>query len=84
MLLSKSFKSLNQNGACIVYENFIDDERRDDTAALLMSVNMLFHFDGGSEMTKSEVSGLMEQNGFKNIQYHQLTPCTKAMIGFKL
>jgi hypothetical protein len=46
MLLDKAYKSLNNNGACIVYEWFIDNERRVDSGALMMSMNMLLHTKG--------------------------------------
>jgi hypothetical protein len=51
MLLNKAFKSLNKGGACIVYEALIDDERREASGALLMSINMLLHTKG-EEMTR--------------------------------
>jgi len=52
MLLNKAYKSLNKNGACIIYEWFIDNERKEDTGAFMMSINMLFNSDKGHEVTQ--------------------------------
>lgn len=82
MLLEKAYKSLNQNGACIVYEWFMDNEKRTDTGPLLMNLNMLLH-TRGEEITQKTATDLLEHAGFKNIEFHSLTPFVKAIIGFK-
>ena len=41
VLLQKAFDALPAGGALIVYEALIDDDRRENTLGLLMSLNML-------------------------------------------
>jgi hypothetical protein len=48
MLLRKRYDALPVDGALIVSERLIDDERRSSTFGLLASVNMLIMTAGGS------------------------------------
>jgi hypothetical protein len=42
LLLEKAYEALPEGGALVVYEGLIDDERRENTFGLLMSLNMLW------------------------------------------
>jgi hypothetical protein len=47
LLLEKAYEALPEGGALIVYEALIDDERRENTFGLLMSLNMLIETPAG-------------------------------------
>ena len=46
MLLKKSFDCLNKGGACIIIEEFIDEDRREKLPSFLMSLSMQFFCRG--------------------------------------
>jgi hypothetical protein len=47
MLLRKAYDALLKEGALIVYEALIGDERQQNAFGLLMSLNMLIETTGG-------------------------------------
>jgi hypothetical protein len=51
--------------ADIVYESIIDDERRQNTFGLLMSLNMLVETPGGFDYTGADCAGWMKEIGFR-------------------
>src|SRR5262249_43585934 len=51
MLIGKAYDALPPDGALIVFEAIIDDERRTNTFGLLMSLNMLIETRGGFDYT---------------------------------
>jgi hypothetical protein len=59
MLLKKAFDALPVGGALIVYEALIDDDRRENTFGLLMSLNMLIETPGGFDYTGADCSQWM-------------------------
>jgi len=40
MILKKAFEAVNVGGAVIIFEFLMDNERKTDTASLVMSLNM--------------------------------------------
>jgi hypothetical protein len=50
MLLGKAYEALPEDGALIVYESIIDDDRRKNAQGLLMSLNMLIETPGASTL----------------------------------
>ncbi|MFQ5931523.1 MAG: methyltransferase, partial [Nitrospiraceae bacterium] len=64
MLLTKAYKELPKGGALIVYEAIIDDERRQNTFGLLMSLNMLIETPGGFDYTGADCCSWMREAGF--------------------
>jgi hypothetical protein len=56
LLLEKAYEALPEGGALIVYEALIDDERRENTFGLLMSLNMLIETPAGFDYTGADCS----------------------------
>jgi len=59
-LIRKAFDALPADGSLIVYESIIDDERRQNTFGLLMSLNMLIETPSGFDYTGRDCAGFAE------------------------
>ncbi|MDQ3820764.1 MAG: acetylserotonin O-methyltransferase [Acidobacteriota bacterium] len=83
MLLKKAYDALPQGGALIVFEALIDDNRRENTFGLLMSLNMLIETPGGFDYTGADCSGWMREAGFSQTRVEHLVGPDSMVIGFK-
>lgn len=83
MLLDKAYKALPEGGALIVFEALIDDERRQNTFGLLMSLNMLIETPGGFDYTGKDCSGWMREAGFRETLVEHLVGPDSMVIGIK-
>ncbi len=59
-------------GALIIYENIIDDGRRENALGLLMSLNMLIETKGGFDYTATDSMGWMGDFGFRGNTWRTL------------
>ena len=83
VLLKKAYDALPAGGALIVYEALIDDDRRENTFGLLMSLNMLIETPGGFDYTGADCSHWMREAGFRQTRVEHLTGPDSMVIGFK-
>lgn len=83
MLLDKAFKALPPGGALIVFEALIDDERRQNSFGLMMSLNMLIETPGGFDYTGKECSGWLRDAGFRETKVEHLVGPDSMVIGIK-
>jgi len=83
MLLEKSYDALPAGGALIVYERLIDDERRENAAALLASLNMLIMTAGGFDFTAADCINWMHKAGFRDMRTEPLTGEISMVVGTK-
>jgi len=83
MLLAKAYEALQPNGALIVYETIIDDDRRENATALIMSLNMLIETDGGFDFTGAQCRQGMKEAGFRETRVEPLTGPESMVIGIK-
>lgn len=83
MLVGKAFDALPKGGAFIVYDAMIDNERRNNTFGLLMSLNMLIETPGGYDYTTGECDGWLRDAGFDSVSFRSLTPTHTMAIGIK-
>ena len=82
-LLGKAHAALPDGGALIVYEAMIDDERRENTFGLLMSLNMLIETPGGFDYTAEDCQGWMREAGFSETSVHPLAGPDSMVVGRK-
>jgi O-methyltransferase/methyltransferase family protein len=82
-LLRKAYKALPDEGALIIYERFIDDERRNSPGALLASLNMLIMTAGGFDFTGAECIDWMKGVGFRNMQLTPLAGELSMIVALK-
>jgi len=83
MLLKKAYDALPQGGALIVFEALIDDDRRENTFGLLMSLNMLIETPGGFDYTGADCSGWMREAGFSQTRVEHLAGPDSMVVGIK-
>lgn len=83
MLLEKAYAALPEGGALIVFEALIDDERKQNTFGLLMSLNMLIETPGGFDYTGRDCSLWMKEAGFKTTRVEHLIGPDSMVVGIK-
>ena len=82
-LLAKAYEALREGGALIVFESIVDDERRENTFGLLMSLNMLIETPGGFDYTGAECQGWMREVGFRETYVEHLVGPDSMVVGLK-
>ncbi len=83
MLIKKAFKALPDEGALIVIENIIDDERKKNAFGLMMSLNMAIETDHGFDFTFSDFEQWAKEAGFGRTEAMPLTGPSSAVIAIK-
>jgi O-methyltransferase domain/Dimerisation domain len=82
-LISKAHAALPKGGALIVCEAIIDDQRRQNTFGLLMSLNMLIETQAGFDFTGADCSGWMRDAGFRETRVEPLCGPDSMVVGIK-
>lgn len=67
----------------MVFEGLIDDERRQNTFGLLMSLNMLIETPGGFDYTGAECCAWMRAAGFRETRVEHLAAPDSMVVGIK-
>lgn len=83
LLLKKAYDALSAGGVLIVYEMLIDDDRRQNTLGLLMSLNMLIETPGGFDYTGADCQGWMREAGFRETRVERLAGPNGMVIAIK-
>jgi len=83
MLVRKAYDALPPDGAFIVYESIIDDDRSRNAFGLLMSLNMLIETADGFDYTGADCSQWMKQAGFSEVRVQHLVGPDSMVIGTK-
>jgi hypothetical protein len=68
-LLKKVYDSLDDCGACIIVEDFIDNGRASGDKALGMSILMLLDYGDAYNMTNKEIVEMAQDVGFKKVEF---------------
>jgi hypothetical protein len=82
-LLRKAFDAVPKGGAVVIYEALIDDDRRQNTFGLLMSLNMLIETQGGFDYTGADCQGWMRELGFSETYVEPLFGPDSMAVGIK-
>ena len=72
-----------KDGAVIVYDCIIDDDRSKNAFGLLMSLNMLIETPGGFDYTGTDCEGWMKEVGFKQTRVEHLVGPDSMVIATK-
>jgi hypothetical protein len=83
MLIRKAYEALPDGGAMVVYEAIIDDDRRQNTFGLLMSLNMLIETQDGFDYTGADCCGWMQKAGFRQTRVEHLVGPDSMVVGIK-
>jgi hypothetical protein len=82
-LLGKAYHALPDDGALIVYDAIIDDDRRTNTFGLLMSLAMLLVTHDGFDYTGAQCRAWMAQVGFRDSYIEPLVGPDSMVVGLK-
>jgi hypothetical protein len=83
MLIRKAYDALPKGGCLVVIEMIMDNERRSNTMALLMSLNMLIESDGGFNYTEAAFKNWVREAGFRDTKFIHLAGPVSAAIAYK-
>lgn len=83
MLISKAYDALPKDGALLVYDAIIDDDRRKNAFGMLMSLNMLIETPGGFDYTGADCMEWMREAGFKETRVEHLVGPDSMVVGIK-
>ncbi|MBC8111520.1 MAG: methyltransferase [Verrucomicrobia bacterium] len=83
MLIKKSYEALPVGGALCIIELIIDNERKNNTFALLMSLNMIIESDGGFNYTMNDFEKWTKEAGFRETTIFPLAGPASAAIAYK-
>jgi len=82
-LIRAAFDALPPDGAFIVIENLIDDERRENVFGLMMSLNMLIEFGDAFDYTGADFRRWCTDVGFRSVEVLSLAGPASAGIAYK-
>jgi hypothetical protein len=82
-LLRVAWDALPENGAVIVYDSIIDDDRSQNAFGLLMSLNMLVETAGGFDYTGADCQSWMCEAGFRETRVEHLIGPDSMVVGIK-
>ncbi|MDP9288376.1 MAG: hypothetical protein M3P08_09275 [Thermoproteota archaeon] len=83
-LSKKFYDSLpKENGAIIISDWLLNDEKTGPIPAALMSLNMIMLTSGGRNYSFVEISRRLSDVGFKNIEKRPLAGPAQIVIGYK-
>ncbi|HVF30167.1 MAG TPA: methyltransferase [Pyrinomonadaceae bacterium] len=83
MLIRKAYDALPDGGAFVVVETIIDDARRENAFALMMSLNMLIEFGEAFDYTGADFDGWCKEVGFKRTEVIHLAGPSSAAVAYK-
>ncbi|MCO4292717.1 acetylserotonin O-methyltransferase [Solitalea sp. MAHUQ-68] len=82
-LINKIYDKLPDKGVFIAIENIIDNDRRQNTFGLLMSLNMLLENGDGFDYSFADFEKWATKAGFKKVEIMPLTGPCSAAIAYK-
>jgi 3-hydroxy-5-methyl-1-naphthoate 3-O-methyltransferase len=84
ILLKKIHDSLpSENGMIIISEWLLNNEKTGPVASALMGLTMIIENRGGRSYSYSEISEMLTEAGFKNIEKRPLIEPAEIVIGYK-
>lgn len=82
-LIKKAYDALPENGAFVVIENIIDDDRNSNIFGMTMSLNMLIETQNGFDYTLSDFDHWTSKTGFSSVELLPLAGPSSAAIAYK-
>jgi precorrin-6B methylase 2 len=82
-LVAHAHAALPTGGALIAFDTVIDDDRRRNAFALLMSLNMLIETPGGFDYTAADCQAWMRQAGFRDTYLEHLAGPDSMIVAIK-
>jgi hypothetical protein len=82
-LVRAAYDALPPEGAFVVIENLIDDERRENAFGLMMSLNMLIEFGDAFDFTAADFFRWCREVGFSRTEVIPLAGPASAGVAYK-
>jgi hypothetical protein len=82
-LIQKVYDKLPEGGALMAIENIIDNDRRQNTFGMLMSLNMLIENGDAFDYTASDFEAWAKAAGFRQTELIPLAGPTSAIVAYK-
>jgi hypothetical protein len=82
-LIAKAYEALPEDGAFLVYDSIIDEERKGNPLPLLLSLNMLIETPGGFDYCGSDCCQWMREAGFRETRVVHLIEPHSMVVGIK-
>ena len=82
-LLEKAYTALPEQGALIIYDAMIDDDRQSNAFGLLVSLNMLIETPAGFAYTGAECQEWLCRAGFRDASVEHLAGPDSMVVGIK-
>ena len=82
-LVQKVYDTLPEGGTFMTIENIIDNDRRQNTFGMLMSLNMLIENGDAFDYTLDDFERWTKKAGFKKVELLPLAGPTSAAIAYK-
>lgn len=82
-LVQKVYDTLPEGGAFMAIENIIDNDRRQNTFGMLMSLNMLVENGDAFDYTLEDFERWAKTAGFKKVELVPLAGPTSAAVAYK-
>lgn len=83
MLMHKVYNTLPVHGAFVAIENIIDNDRRENTFGMLMSLNMLIENGNAFDYTLNDFEQWAKDAGFTSVELIPLAGPTSAAVAYK-
>jgi SAM-dependent methyltransferase len=83
LLARKSFEALEPGGRLILHEMLYDDRKAGPLATAAMNINMLLWYDAGRQYSGRELSAMLEEAGFRDIEVVPTFGYYSVVIGRK-
>jgi SAM-dependent methyltransferase len=83
LLARKSFEALKPGGRVILHEMLYDDRKTGPFATAAMNINMLLWYEAGRQYSGQEVSAMLEEAGFSDIEVMPTFGYYSVVIGRK-
>ena len=82
-LIAAAYKALEDGGTLLVYEAFVDDDRRSTEFSMLMSLNMLVDTPGGFNFSAADCAAWVEAAGFRSWRLEPLPGPDSLFVAVK-
>lgn len=83
LLTRKSFEELEAGGRVILHEMLYDDRKTGPFATAAMNINMLLHYEAARQYSGRELSAMLEEAGFADIEVKPTFGYYSIVIGRK-
>lgn len=83
VLLNKAYNALNKGGRIIIKDYLLDESKTSPQRLTMFSIGMIVRTEHGECYTFREIEPLLEKAGFRDLDYLEISPQSKMIVGYK-